>query len=177
LHRSRLLTRIGIGLLVGAALLLLTGVLLPREHRARSCITLDQPAESLYTVMRDIGGTPRWWPEMETAVPADSGGVERWTETAGGFTMTVRVEEDTPGVGFVTVIEPPPDAVFGGRWSHRVGERTAAGHTVCLTEEGWVSNPLFRVMSALGGHHATIDSYLRALAQRFGTTYVPAHLD
>ncbi len=165
----------------GAVLLVLallgTGVALPREHRARSCVTLDAPAESLYAVLRDIGNTPSWWKEMESAVRADTGGVERWTETAGGFTMTVRVEDTAPGTEFVTVIEPPPDAVFGGRWSHRVGERTAAGHAVCLTEEGWVSNPLWRALGALRGTHATLDSYLTAFAARFGTTYTPEHLD
>ena len=69
------------------------------------------------------------------------------------------------------------DALFGGRWSHRVGERTTAGHTVCLTEEGWVSNPLWRALGALRGTHATLDSYLTAFAARFGTTYTPEHLD
>lgn len=174
---SRLLTRLGLGLLAGVALLFLAGVVLPREHRARSCITLDQPAESLWVVMRDIGGTPAWWPELESATRNDSAGVERWTEVASGFTMVLRVEEVAPGEHFDTVIEAPPGAVFGGRWSYRIGERTGAGHAVCLTEEGWVANPLFRAISALTGHHGTLDSYLRALARRFGTTYVPEHLD
>lgn len=174
---KKILSWLAGGAVLLALAILATGLALPREHRARSCVTLDAPAESLYAVMRDIGSTPSWWKEMETAVRADTGGVERWTETAGGFTMTVRVEDTEPGAEFVTVIEPPPDAVFGGRWSHRVGERTTAGHTVCLTEEGWVSNPVFRALGALRGSHATLDSYLTALAARFGTTYLPEHLD
>lgn len=165
------------GVLVILALLFLTGLVLPREHRARSCITLDAPAESLWVALRDIGGTPAWWPEMKSAVRVDSAGQERWTESSDDFTMTVRVEEVTPGEQFDTVIEAPPGAVFGGRWIHQLGPETPAGHTICVTEEGWVSNPLFRAMAALMGRHRTLDSYLTALAARFGTTYLPEHLD
>ena len=32
-------------------------------------------------------------------------------------------------------------------------------------------------MAALMGRHRTLDSYLTALAARFGTTYLPEHLD
>ncbi len=170
-----LLWTCGVLILVCAALFA-TGMALPREHRARSCVTLAQPAESLWTVMRDIGGTTAWWPEMKEAVRADSGGHERWRETVDDFSMTVRVEEVEHGAEFHTLIESGPDDVFGGKWIYRV-EPSPAGHTACVTEEGWISNPAFRAMSSLMGQHGSLDSYLTALAARFGTAYRPEHLD
>lgn len=163
--------------ILAVALLFLTGVFLPRDHRARSCITLDQPAESLWTVMRDIGATPGWWPGLERAERTGDGSQERWAEVADGFSMTVRVEEVTPGTEFRTVIESEPGAVFGGQWIYEVGARTAAGHPVCVTEEGWVANPLFRTISAAMGQHGSLDSYLTALARRFGSDTRPEHRD
>ena len=127
---KKILSWLAGGLVLLVLALVAAGLALPREHQARSCITLDAPAESLYAVMRDIGNTPSWWPGMETAVRADTGGVERWTETAGGFTMTVRVEDTEPGTEFVTVIVNPP-AVSVQRSTPPVSARTAvsiSGH-------------------------------------------------
>lgn len=173
---KRVLLWIGGALLVLLAALLLTGLALPREHRARSCLTLAQPAESLWAAARDIGGTPRWWPQMTSAERVDSAGQERWRELVDDFAMTVRLEDTLPGERFHTVIEAAPDAVFGGRWVYAISP-SAAGHTLCITEEGWVGNPLFRAIGTLMGQHASLDSYLTALAARFGSTAVPEHLD
>lgn len=174
---KRMLLWLGGGIVLVLAVVLLTGLALPREHRVQSCVTLAAPAESVWAVMRDIGGTPAWWHDMERATPADSGGVERWTESAGGFSMTLRVAEVTPGHRFDTTIEPPPDAVFGGVWRHEVNAADAGGTTACLTEEGWVSNPAYRAIGYLMGQRKTIDSYLTALAARFGSAARPEHRD
>ena len=56
-------------------------------------------------------------------------------------------------------------------------EAAPVGHTVCITEEGWISNPVFRAVASLMGFHGTLDSYLTALAGRFGVSYRPEHLD
>ncbi len=153
-----------------------TGLALPREHRVRSCITLEQPAESLWAVTRDIGGTTAWWSEMTAAERVDSAGRERWRETVDGFTMTVAVEEIEPGVEFHTVIEAEPGSAFGGRWIYTLTP-SPVGHSVCVTEKGWIANPAFRTIATLGGLHSSLDSYLTALAARFGREYLPEHLD
>jgi hypothetical protein len=46
-----------------------------------------------------------------------------------------------------------------------------------VTEDGWVSNPMFRVISKLMGHHTTLDSYLRALGKKLGEESSPSHKD
>lgn len=172
---KRVLLWLGGGIVVLIGVILLTGLVLPREHKVQSCLTLTAPAESVWAVMRDIGATPTWWHDMERAERTDSAGAERWTESAGGFTMTVRVEEVTPGHRFDTTIEPPPDAVFGGVWRHEVSAAEGGGSVACLSEDGWVSNPAFRAIGYLMGQRKTIDSYLTALSARFGGGARPEH--
>ena len=51
------------------------------------------------------------------------------------------------------------------------------GTRVTIREDGEVSNVLFRFMSRyVFGHTATMDSYLTALAKRFGEEVVPENL-
>ena len=84
-------------------------------------------------------------------------------------------EESTPPARLVTRIDAAPDAVFGGRWVHELAP-DGAGTTVTVTEEGWVGNPLFRLMSKVGGQHGSIDGYLTALGKKLGVEIQPRHL-
>ncbi|MBL8980456.1 MAG: SRPBCC family protein [Gemmatimonadetes bacterium] len=176
MRSTRILSWIAGLMLLAVALLYVAGLLTPRDHRARSCISLNQPAESLWAVMRDIEGTPAWWPELTRVTRVDSAGRERWREEMGDWTTTVTVEETAPGSEFHTIIEVAPDSVFGGRWIYRLTP-SPVGQTACVTEEGWIGNPAFRIISRLMGQHGNLDSYLTALARRFGTEYRPEHLD
>ena len=153
------------------------GALLPREHQATSRITVPVPPESVYNVMRDFAALPTWWHDVESMAPvAGTDGYERWRQTASGFSMTLILSEEDPPRRLVTVIDTTGGASFGGRWIHDVTLAPGGGATVTITEDGWVSNPFFRVMRKLGGPHATLDAYLTALGARFGGTVTPAHL-
>ena len=172
----RWLLVLGGALLVLLALLGLAGSALPRAHTAASRLVLTAPAESVWTVTRDIASLPAWWSEVTTVEALNSpDGSERWKEDAGGFTMVLRAETVEPGRRFRTVIENGRDTGFEGTWTYDLVP-TAAGTDLRLTEEGSVANPFFRLFARLGGHHATIDSYLTALARRFGSTAGPEHL-
>lgn len=148
----------------------LAGSLLPREHRAASSITLSQPPEAVWLVVRDPAALKGTWPELTGAVRgADSVGREIWHEKVDGFDMRLLVTESTPPSRFVTLIQSPPGAAFGGRWIYQLAP-AGPGTKVTVTEEGWVANPFFRLMSKLGGQHGSIDGYLAALAKHFGET-------
>ena len=84
------------------------------------------------------------------------------------------IEESTPPTRLVTRIDAAPDAVLGGRWVYELAAE-GTGTTGTVTEEGWVGNPLFRLMSRLGGQHGSIDGYLKALGRRFGVDVNPEH--
>lgn len=173
------------GLLIALALTLLAligglgiwGTTLPRDHATASRVTIAAPAESVYNVMRDFKALPTWWPAA-TAVELmpSTDGYEHWRETVDGFEMTIILREEEWPLRMVTEIDTTGGAAFGGTWTHEVRIVDSTTSEVTITEQGFVSNPYFRVMMKLGGEHATLDSYLTALATRFGGTATPAHV-
>jgi len=166
------------GVLVGLILLLtLVGLALPREHKVASRIPLRQPPESVYAVIRDLGAIPTWWPSVkQVSRRNDPQGREIWDETMGdGFEMGLEVTTAEPPSLLKTLIVGD-DAPFGGSWTIRI-EPVPIGSTVTVTERGWVSNPIFRVISRLMGYHRTMDDYLKALGSRFGEQVSIQHFD
>ena len=165
-----------VGILAGlVALAWLAGSLLAREHRATSRITLPHPPEAVWLVVRDLAALKGTWPALTEATRgADSVGREIWTEKVDGFDMRLLVTESTPITRFVTQIQSPPGARFGGRWIYVLAP-AGSGTTVTVTEEGWVANPLYRLMPRLGGQHRSIDGYLTALGKHFGQPVKPEH--
>jgi hypothetical protein len=165
------------GVLVGLILLItLVGLALPREHRASSHIRLRQPPESVFAVIRDVGAIPTWWPSVKRVSRRDDPqGREIWDETMeDGFEMGLEVATAEPPRLLKTLIVG--DAPFGGSWTTKI-EAVPIGSTITVTEHGWVSNPIFRVISRLMGHHRTMDDYLKALGSRFGEQVSPQHFD
>jgi len=153
----------------------IAGSLLPRQHRASSRITLPQPQESVWLIVRDLGALKGTWADLTEAVRgSDSVGREIWTEKVSGYEMRFLIEA-TPMTRMVTIIQSPPGAAFGGRWIYDLTP-TASGTAVTITEDGWVANPFFRLMSKLGGQHRSIDGYLTALGKHFGESMRPEHL-
>ncbi len=163
-------------LATAVVLLWLIGAVLPRSHRATSRIRLAHPPEMVFAVVRNQAEVPAWWQEVKKVerLPAQVGR-ERWRQTLGnGFQMTLIVAEAEPPARLRTVIDSEPGAAFGGAWIYELTP-SGEGTDVEVTEEGWVANAYFRVFALLMGHHKTLDSYLTALARRFGETAVPVH--
>jgi hypothetical protein len=88
--------------------------------------------------------------------------------------LLLRIEDAKPTSRMRSVIEDTGEP-FGGEWTYQL---TPAGNgcTLDITEDGWVSNPVFRVVSRVIGHHRTMDSYLAALARRFGAPATIEHV-
>jgi len=164
------------GLLGLVALAALVGLLLPREHRAASRIGLRQSPDSVWGVVRDFEHAAGWWPEIKSVnrLP-DLDGRERWQQVTGMGPLGLIILEADPPRSLRSLIDTTGGSPFGGEWHYEISP-TEAGSRVTITENGWVSNPLFRTISRLMGHHGTMDSYLTALAVRFGEHGRPEHL-
>jgi uncharacterized protein YndB with AHSA1/START domain len=161
--------------LAGIALLVtLIGLAMPRAHVATSEIALKQPIDTVYAVVRNLGGMPSWWADLKSSTRVTDVSGERWAQESGGFKMQLDVVDDTPPRGFVTNIVAEKGAAFGGRWVYTLTP-TASGTTLRVSEEGWIGPPPFRVMATLGGLHRTIDGMLGALAKHFGEDAKPVH--
>lgn len=163
-----------VGLVAAVAVI---GLFIPREHMASSQVLLAQPPDSVWVAIRDFENIPAWWPETKSVrrLP-DAGGHEVWEQTLGdGYAMTLEVAEETRPTRLHTVIVGPPDSPFGGSWTYELAlERD--GTRVTVTENGWISNLIFRSVARAIGYHRTLDGYLVALGKRFGESVTPVHV-
>ncbi|UCD25435.1 MAG: SRPBCC family protein [Gemmatimonadota bacterium] len=152
------------------------GMFLPARHVASSSITLPQPPDSVWAVIRDLGSYPDWWSDIKSSVPDEQAEDEEiWIQKdAQGHALPLLVVQSAPPTLLVTKIaaEKLP---YSGVWTYEI-EQTANGSRVTLTEDGEVFNPIFRLVARLFlGHHTAVDRCLRALGQRFGEQVVPKH--
>jgi uncharacterized protein YndB with AHSA1/START domain len=170
------IVRILIGLAMIVAVVFVIGLALPKNHRAESRVTLEKPPEEVWTVVRNPAALVGTWSELKSArqVPG-AGSREVWEQNAGGFTMRLIIESSMPPRRLVTKIDADEKATFGGTWTYTL---TPAGNgtTLSIVEDGYVNNPLFRVMMAVMGKHRTIDGYLKALADQFDEPVKPEHV-
>jgi uncharacterized protein YndB with AHSA1/START domain len=170
-----ILIRIVIALLVLAAVVVVIGMAMPRAHRAESRITLDKPAEAVWAVVRNPESLVGTWSELKSARRVQEGGREVWEQNAGGFDMRLIVQSDNPPTRLVTRIDADEKAAFGGTWTYTLTP-VGGSTTVSVVEDGYVGNPVFRVMMALMGKHRTIDGYLSALADKLDVVAKPEHV-
>ena len=156
----------------------LIGSMVSRDHCATSTISLHQPPDSVWKVVRDIGGLPSWFPAMQRSerLP-DRDGREVWRQKMSSFDVPIIVKESTPPRRLVTEIDAATGAAFGGTWTYELTPEAAEGGTrISVTEAGWIANPIFRFLSRfVFGYYGSLDGYLKALGARFGETVRPSH--
>lgn len=159
------------------ALIALIGALVPREHRATSTIVLHQPPDSVWKVVRDLGGIPAWWPEIKESVRLpDKDGHELWRQKMSGWDVPLIVIESTAPRRLVTQIDTSAGGAFGGTWIYELTPDSGAGIRISVTEAGWIGNPIFRALSRfVFGYYGSLDGYLKALGKHFGETVEPVH--
>jgi uncharacterized protein YndB with AHSA1/START domain len=164
------------GLIALVALPALIGAFIPRDHRATSTVTLRQPPDSIWKVVRDLGGITAWWPDMkESQRLPDKDGREAWRQKTGGFDMALVVMEAQGPRRLVTQIDAPEGAAFGGTWTYELAPADG-GTRISVTEAGWIANPIFRFLSRfVFGYYGTLDGYLKHLGKRFGEDVKPEH--
>jgi len=168
---------IALGVLAGlVALMALMGAFVAREHRVTSTISLQQPIDSVWTVVRDLGGVPSWWPEIKESVrQPDRSGQEVWRQKMSGFDVPLIVIEATAPSKLVTQIDTSAGGAFGGTWTYLLTP-DGGGTKISVTEAGWIGNPIFRFLSRfVFGYYGSLDGYLKALGKRFGTEVQPVH--
>jgi hypothetical protein len=160
-------------LLVIVGLVLVIGAMLPREHRATREITLNRSPREIYAVARDFGSTPSWRRNLlQVEWPEPVNGLVRFREVSKDGSVTYEIVEDAPGEKLVTRIVDR-DLGYSGSWTYEFSP-AEKGARVRITEDGEVSNILFRFVSRfVFGHTSTIDSYLLALGAKFGENVTP----
>lgn len=158
---------IGIGSVAAlAALVWVTGALLPEQHVAASRAAYGQPPDSLFAVITDVAAHPDWRADVD-AVDVVAERPLRWRETGPQGSITFRAETFAPPFRFSARIDDPGQP-FGGRWIWQIEPDGRGGGVVRITEHGEIYNPLFRFFARfVFGYHSAQESYLRALGTRF----------
>jgi uncharacterized protein YndB with AHSA1/START domain len=164
------------GILGLVALMALIGAFVPRDHRATSSVTVHQPPDSVWNVVRDLGSITAWWPEIkESTRQPDQDGHEVWRQKMSGFDVPLVVMESAPSRRLVTKIDASAGAAFGGTWTYELTGDSGSTR-ISVTEAGWIGNPIFRFLSRfIFGYYGSLDGYLKALGERFGEAVKPIH--
>ena len=160
-------------LIVIVGLVLLIGALLPRQHQGTREIELNRPLREVFEVVRAFSAAPDWRHNLrrvEMLSPAE--GHARFRETSKNGSVTYEVMEEVPGQKLVTRIMDR-DLGYSGSWTYEFFP-TQSGTRVRITENGEVSNILFRFMSRfVFGQTSTMETYLKALGTKFGQEVTP----
>lgn len=166
-----------LGALLGIVLIMfVVGLLLPRDHTARMTIRLNAAPERVWALVSNIEDTPRWRADVERIeMQPDSGGAGRFVEHSSQGSIPFQVvSREAPARQVIRIVDA--DQPFGGTWTW-VLDPDGTGTRLTITEEGFIKNPLFRVMGALFFKPtATMDAYLRSLATELGESALPAEV-
>lgn len=149
----------------------------PREHVATSRITVAKTVEEVWPLVSDLEGQSDWLDGIES--------VERITNESGrevfvqhgtlGEVPLIIVENEAPH-RFATQVDVGEEQ-WGGTWRWELTPNEG-GCTISITEEGWVDNPLMRLVAAHAmDHHQAMDMVLTNLARHLGEEREPEHLE
>ena len=167
-----ILTVVGV-LAAIVSIVVLGGMLLPKQHTARSHATFNAAPDSIWRVLTDVEAFPSWRADVSRVeLLPSSNGRRSWREIGKNGSITFEEVAAEPSRRLVSRIADP-NLPFGGSWTYDVVP-DATGTRVTITEDGIVYNPVFRFMSRyVFGHHATQEAFLRSLGKKLGHNVTP----
>lgn len=153
-------------LVVLVVVLVIVGLFIPKDHVASRSAVYDAPPERIWGVLTDTARGPEWrtgLKSVEALPPLD--GKRRYRETSGFGVITYVVEEERAPERLVGRIADE-GLGYGGSWTWEL-VREGARTRVTITERGFVTNPVFRVLARfVFGYEKTMEIYLRDLGRR-----------
>jgi uncharacterized protein YndB with AHSA1/START domain len=152
-------------MLVAVAIVTVVGAALPERHEATRSIILPAVPSDVYRVIADQQNAPTWRKDLNRVEMLDAcGGRKQFREHGTHGSVTYEVVEDVPGRRLVTRIVDQ-DLGYSGSWTYVIIP-SGGGSVLTITENGQVSNVLFRFMSRfVFGHTKSIDSYLASISR------------
>ncbi|HZE89354.1 MAG TPA: SRPBCC family protein [Verrucomicrobiae bacterium] len=168
---------VAFALAVFAALVVVTGLALPKGHRAACSARYRRPPAEVWAVIADFGAGASWRADLKSVERGpDRNGHPVWIEVGRNGRIPLEIEEADRGRRIVTRIADD-SLPFGGTWTFEL-RGTDGGTTLTITEDGEIRNAVFRTMARfVFGYHATMEGYLEALGRRLGETVAPARVE
>lgn len=160
-------------IVAGVAIIALIGASLPKEHVASRSIVLQKSPAEVYGLVRDFSSAPAWRSDVQRVeVTAQPDGRVHFREDGKHGAVNFELVEDVPSRRMVTRILDT-NLGYSGSWTY-VFAPAGAGMRLTITENGEVSNVIFRFLSRYAfGYTATMDTYLGSLAKHFGESAQP----
>jgi hypothetical protein len=152
------------------------GMLTPRQHHVMRVASYAQAPDSLWAVIADMEHSPSWRTDILSVkrLP-DRHGHAVWLQVTKEGSWPLEIAEESPPNRLVVVVADS-SVGFGGTWTYDLSP-TGSGTRLSIAEDGFISNPYFRVMARyMFGLSSGIDAYLVALGHRFGETVKPAQV-
>lgn len=144
-------------------IVVLVGAMLPKGHSVSRTVQVPMEPDALFTRLSDVSRYQSWRPDVTSLqrLP-DKNGMPAWIEETGGTKIPMRFERMERPSLLVARIDSS-QLPFGGAWTYRIAP-APGGSQLTLTEDGEVSNVIFRFMSKfVFGHYATMDGFIRNL--------------
>jgi hypothetical protein len=141
-----------------------TGSLLPKGHVASRSASFNSTSEHLFSL---IAGSQSWRQDVlcYEALPNNDGRQLVRETTRNGESITYELLDRMPPTSIKRKIATD-NLPYSGSWTFSLQPQGGGGTLVRITENGQVSNPVFRFMSRfVFGHTRTIDNYLRELGK------------
>jgi len=154
---------------LGMVILVVTiGWLLPKDHVATRVARYHQPPEALWSAITDVDAMPSWREGLKSVKKLpDRNGLPVHVEVTGAGDIPLETIEMTRPRKLVARIAGAK-LPFGGAWTFEITP-VADGAMLRITENGYVTNPVFRFMSRFVlGYAGEIEKYLQSLARKFG---------
>ena len=148
------------------ALIAIIGMMLPQNHTVSRTLRLKQPPEAVWKTITDYGAMPQWRSELKKIerMP-DVDGHPVWKEYNSAGEMSLETIESVPPRRLVRKIGA--GLPFGGKWTYEV-MADGTGSQLKITEDGEVYNPIFRVVGKFMDPAASMTTFLKGLAKKFG---------
>ena len=168
MNALRWVARVVLGLAGVVVIVWVLGSLLPRDHVATRIGTYHVPPDKVWVAITDVDAMPTWRIGLKgvTRLPDREGLPAHIEDTAAGKLM-IQTQSMEPPRKLVNRIGGN-DLPFGGTWTFDVMP-TADGSTLRITENGYVTNPIFRFVGRFFiGYASEMEKYLTGLSQHFG---------
>ena len=140
------------------------GMTLPETHQTARSARFGAPPARVFEVITDVGHYPEWRTDIDSVeiLPDDGKGL-RFVERSREEVVRYRVEESQPP-SRLKIRMDDESLPFGGTWTY-VLQPFEGGTSLTITEDGQISNPLFRVIARiLFSPTDSMDRYLHDLA-------------
>ncbi len=155
---------VSIALVVLVLSMALVGLALPAGHVAARSASFASSPEIVWRALADLDGHVRWRRGVKRIEQLDA---TTFREHGPNGAITYAIEADEPPVRRITRIADDK-LPFGGRWIYELAE-AGGGTRLTITEDGFVKNPIFRLLSkTVFSPTRTIEQFLADLGTHLG---------